>query len=175
MTKKYVLTGGASCGKTSLLNELRKRGFCTIEESATEVIEDRLDIPISLEEILKRQLLIFKRQVKRESYEFPSEVFLDRSLIDSFSYCQSLLGDVPTELKNFPYPRYDQVFLLERMPLVLAEHRIEKDDSEVEKNHQALVRTYSQFGYDPVFVPVMPVEKRAEFILDYLRRSNGLH
>lgn len=178
MTRRYVLTGGASCGKTSLINELRKRGFCTVEESATEVILDRFDQPISSDEILKRQLLIFKRQTLRENYEFPEEVFLDRCLIDSFAYCKYLLNYVPDEIKNFNYGKYDLIFVLERIPLVKADHRIEKDDFEVEKIHNVLIDEYRSLGYNIVFVPLMPVEQRADFVIEYIRRKrikDGLH
>lgn len=53
--KKIVISGGASCGKTSLINVLRTRGFRVLEETPSEVIEDRNDLMFDLNEKEKRK------------------------------------------------------------------------------------------------------------------------
>jgi len=174
-TKKYVITGGASCGKTSLINKLRARGYSVLEETATEVIEDRLDTLLSFEEFLKRQELIFQRQIRRESYDFGDrgEVFLDRSVIDGIAYCRIKLGKVPDFFEKFNYNgRYSGVFMLDLLPLEKSEIRHEKNDAEVKEIHDDLIKLYGECGYDVVFVPVMSVFDRADFVLDYVDRSD---
>ena len=174
--KKYVLTGAASCGKTELIDELRRRGFNVLEEAAREVIEDRLDIPVSNDEILKRQLLIFKRQLRRENYDFHGDfLFLDRGLADCITYCEQLLGFVPEEIACGNHRnRYEGVFILEKLPLVKAEYRVEKSDAELDRIHSAIIKTYQDLGYSPVFVPVMSVRNRANFIFDCVWGENGI-
>ena len=63
---RIILAGGPSCGKTSIVKELRKRGYTTIDEAAREVIEERKLVPGTLE----FQLEIFRRQKDRNSGRF---------------------------------------------------------------------------------------------------------
>lgn len=54
--------------------------------------------------------------------------------------------------------------------------RIERDDEEAEMVHQTIEKTYLNFGYSPIKVPVMPVIERTNFIfnqlnLEYLSRA----
>ncbi|MFA5855833.1 MAG: ATP-binding protein [Candidatus Pacearchaeota archaeon] len=169
--RKFVLTGGASCGKTTLLGELRRRGYQVIEEAATDILEDRADRIVNSEEIELRQKLIFRRSLRRENYDFGSNmVFFDRGLVDCLVYSQYYLGRIPDEIKNFDCSkRYDDIFVLDRLNFEKNHVRIEKDNDEAEKIHQLIIEYYKINGYNPIFVPLMKVEERAYFILNYLK------
>ena len=39
---KYIITGAPGTGKTSIINELLKRGYCCIKENSREIIENNL-------------------------------------------------------------------------------------------------------------------------------------
>ena len=47
--RKMVLTGGACSGKTTLVNELKRRGYNVLEEVARQVLEE-LGTPSNLDE-----------------------------------------------------------------------------------------------------------------------------
>ncbi len=36
--RRYILTGTPDSGKTSILHELKRLGYCVVEEAATDVI-----------------------------------------------------------------------------------------------------------------------------------------
>lgn len=169
--EKYVITGSASCGKTSVINEIRRRGYSVLEETAWEVIEDRLDQELTPKEFVKRQELIFQRQLRRESYEFGNQpVFQDRSLIDCLAYCKLYLPGTPKEIKDFNYQnRYSNIFILDPLPLKPNPIRIEKSQEDIDKVHEALIQTYSGEGYQLIPVPVVPLEQRVDYILERLK------
>jgi len=171
MTKKYVLTGGPCCGKTTLLHELEMLGHSVLSEVARGVIEQRVDQPLNYQESLIRQELIFNRQVEMEEKLGGDHAFLDRGIFDNFAYQQHLLGHLIPEYIDLSlnHPRYDEIFVLNRLVFQNDGLRIEKDDNEAEKLHNLIIDSYKSFGYNPVFVPVFDnPQKRAEFVLNYL-------
>lgn len=85
----YVLTGGPSVGKTSILNELEKQGEPTIREAATDFIAGQIDSGIH--EFWKERdlnLNILKLQLEREKpfQAYEGRVFCDRGIFDPFAY-----------------------------------------------------------------------------------------
>jgi predicted ATPase len=170
---RYVLTGGPSCGKTTSINNLRKRGFSVLEETARQVLEERKDNHVDEREILARQRLIFERQLQQEESAFQHSaegvLFLDRSLVDIPPYCNMLLGYVPKEIAGFDYTnRYEKIFVLERLPFEDDGLRIETEE-QAQEVHDIIVQQYQSFGYSPILVPVLPVEQRTDYILDKIK------
>jgi len=155
----YVLTGGASCGKTSVIEHLKEKGFNVLAETAKEVLREFPDWSYK-----KKQVEIFRRQTERENALGEEDVFMDRSVIDCQIYSKILLDRVPVKIKV--KRRYDKIFILDRLPFVKNDVRIESDEEEAQKIHNALVEEYRSLGYKPVFVPVMNVDERVGFILD---------
>ena len=47
-SKIYIITGGPGTGKSSVLNELKNRGFKCHEEFARQVIKEHLDAGIDI-------------------------------------------------------------------------------------------------------------------------------
>ena len=170
MTKKYVLSGGPCSGKTTVINELKKRGFSVIDETAREVIKERINNEFSSEEICIRQKLILHKQLDKERSVEVEHVFLDRGLIDCFAYQNYFLKSIPEEFfeKSRSVDKYNKVFIFERLPLEKDGLRIENSDLEAEKIHQEIIIQYKNFGYDLIFVPIMEVEKRTDFVIDHM-------
>ena len=158
--KKYVLTGGPCSGKTTLLSELKKRGYNIVEESARDIIRKHNGI---LPE--ERQRRIAKSQLEIELSLPDNTYFLDRSIIDTIAY--SLFHNVtPPCFPDFQLKaRYNKIFLLERLSFKNDGERIEKSEEEAIKVHEKIVEAYQMFGYVLIPVPIMHVEQRADFIL----------
>ena len=179
MFKKIVITGGPSCGKSTLIKKFKRDyGFDVLGEVAREIIKERMCLDLSFDESFFRQRLIYEKQFSLEKNLSAKDfVFLDRSLIDNVAYWHHLFGFVPDDLnvdsQNLG-SRYNTFFVLDRLPFVDDGLRSEKGDEEAEKIHYLIIDCYKDFGYNPVYVPVFKgnlyesVDKRADFILNHL-------
>jgi len=165
--EKYVLTGGPCCGKTSVIEELKRRGHVVLEEVAREVIKDGFVDPE------KKQLEIYRRQLEREK-EFENRegvLFLDRSAVDGIAYSLIDTGRLPGNLTMNGFKKdYKQIFFLERFPFANDGLRLEDNEYEAERLHQQLYHTYLALDYAISFVSKMSVKERADFILDKIKK-----
>jgi predicted ATPase len=166
----YVLTGGPCAGKTTLILELKKRGYSVLEESARAVIDEMLSEGKTLETIRSDegafQKAVLRRKVDLEA-NIPQDgiIFLDRAIPDSIAYYRENQVPEDEELWNAcRAARYAKVFLLDLLPPV--PDGVRNESPELAARLQgALDRGYHELGYEPVRVPVMPVKERTDFIL----------
>ena len=172
--KKYVLTGGPGIGKTTVIEILASMGYKVIPEAARMVIEEE---QIKNSEILpwknlsKFQEIVAMRQLQAEEKiqsNVGQSVFLDRGIIDGYGYC--LRGGVtpPTSITDNAKNRYEKIFVLDPLELYEKDNVRFEDKEEAQKSHLNIIEAYKNFGYEPIFVPVMPPEDRVEFILNRL-------
>lgn len=168
-TRWVAITGAPSSGKTSVLNALEKRGYKICHEAARELIEAKIAGGQTLEQVradagsLQREILKVKMEWSRR-FSPDDIVFFDRGIPDSLSYFRAA-GLDPAEVMPLALEfRYAHVFLFDRLPIVRDGVRTESeaDASQIE---QFLIEDYKALGYHPVRVPVMPVEARADFML----------
>lgn len=168
---KIVITGCPCSGKTSIINEFERRGYCVLGEAAREVIYERRKYDATKSEWDLRQRIIFDRQIEREK-NLEGLTFLDRSVIDSYAYFIFRHGQIPKSLE-FPKTNYEKVFVLDRLSFEEDGLRSETPD-ELEIIHNLLIESYKKFGYEPTKVPLMPVKSRADFILNHLNLNEEL-
>lgn len=169
-----VITGAPSSGKTSVIEDLRARGYAVQDEVARDLIEECLRRGLSVEDVrrdggkqLQRDILRLK--MGREALLDPDEcVFMDRGMPDSISYFRLAGLDVQAAVQASLKFRYAAVFIFDRLPLVSDGIRSE-DESVAQKIDGMLRADYKSLGYDPVSVPVMPVVARSDFILENLK------
>ena len=162
--KKYALIGGPCSGKTSVLEEARKKGLPILTEVAREVIGDWGYFPTEIGEIETIQQEIFFSQIckERELGESEGFVLLDRGVIDAVAYCNHFLGRVPYNyLKYNLGSRYEKVFLLERAPFQKDGLRIEGSDEVAKIIHERIVETYEKYGYKLINIPLVDDFSRA--------------
>lgn len=174
-----VLTGGAYSGKTTLVQELARRGWPTLPEAAIQVI-DSLTSRLGREDqarwrranFAEFELEVTRRQVLLEEEVLSSDVsvpvFLDRGRHDAVAYCRSRVVDVPSEIvESCRMVRYRSVFVLATLPGF--QSRVESgrfgDREESERIGRIVTDVYKEYGYDPIAVRAMSVSERAEFVL----------
>jgi predicted ATPase len=170
-TNWHVITGAASCGKTTLINLLADKGFQTVPEQARQYLEREMAKGRTLDQIFgneadERAMTDMRRRA--ELGLRPTDVaFLDRALPD-YLWFWRLFGLNPNELlPECFHHRYASVFILDRLPFQEDVARIEDEDYTVLLD-EALVRDYSALGYDVVRVPVLSPQERLEFVLERL-------
>jgi len=176
-TKTIVITGGPGSGKTSIINELTKRGFTCFEEiSRTIILKSRevgieqlfLTNPIKFSELLLSGRIEQYNEAIKSNNEF---VFLDRGIPDIPAY-MDFKGNTYSEIfaqacKNH---NYDSVFILAPWQdiFITDNERYENFDQALEI-HEKLLDTYTRYGYDLRDVPFGSIEARADHIINVVK------
>lgn len=167
----YVITGSSSCGKTTLVEHLEKLGFPVAREGARDILAEGilhpLKDPVLFQNELARRQFLEEERVKNLNGE---AAFLDRGIYDHVIFCRHFgVTELPPELKR--EPGYGAVFVLDSLPFENDGIRIEKDIEEALRFKDAIVKEYEVRGIPCVPIPVMPVEARADMMLDWIKNN----
>ena len=171
-TNWHVITGGACCGKTTLIDLPANKGFQTVPETARERMEKEMTRGRTIEEIFENgaafeRVLMDVQQGIEHGLRATDAVFLDRALPDCLTFFR-IFGLDPNEiLAECLHHRYASVFVPDLLPLQLDGARIEDDTFTVVLD-ELLVRDYDALGYHVVRVPVLSLQERLEFVLERL-------
>jgi len=171
-TNWIVITGAPSSGKTTVLDELAKKGYHTEPETARLFIESEMAKGRPLEDIkadaLHLQIGILKTKIDRETRLNPEELVLfDRGIPDTIAYCELCHLSTKIVLQDCYHFKYKYVFHFDRLPLIKDGTRIDtEEDADFLDNH--LEKAYQSLGYTVIRVPVMSIKDRVDFILGYL-------
>ncbi|KZE92429.1 hypothetical protein AVP42_02583 [Agromyces sp. NDB4Y10] len=170
MSNWYVITGGPSSGKTTMVDLLRQRGYHTTIEHARHYIDLQRLGGRTVADVRSRQLEfqrnVLAMQLEQEAALDPDEiVFLDRGLPDSLAYYRFLdLPPDPSLLDALTRVEYRKVFLLDLLPL--AEDYARTEDAEAQHRIQELLLdVYEGLQVPLARVPVLPPDERVEFVL----------
>lgn len=171
-TNWHVISGGPSCGKTTLINMLAAEGFQTVPEGARLYLERELAKGRTIDEI-RANAVALQRGIKETQLEIEHKLraddfaFLDRAVPDALAW-HRFFGLNPNEfLLECFHHCYSSVFMLERLPLQLNGLRFE-DDACAHFTEDWHTRDYSALGYSIVRVPVLTPEERVAFVLESL-------
>jgi predicted ATPase len=172
-TNWYVITGGPGAGKTTTVNLLSARGYKITIEHARHYIDTQRQNGKTVEEIRRNQkefqLSVLEMQIKQEAGLSPDElVFLDRAIPDALAYYRFLhLTEDKQLLKALESVSYKKIFILDCLRLVKDYARVE-DEAAQKTIQQLLIEVYTSLNFPIVRVPVLPPEKRVDFILENL-------
>ena len=176
-SRKIVITGGPGTGKSTLINELIKRGHTCLEEISRQIILDAkkkgIDQLFLTEPLLFSELLLKGRQQQfDDANKLQSElIFFDRGLPDVLAY-MNFIGDKypPSFTLSCEKAMYDTVFILKPWESIYTSdnERYESFEQALEI-HDQLLSIYQQFNYQLIDVPFGTVENRTNFILKALK------
>jgi predicted ATPase len=171
-TNWHVITGGACCGKTTLIDLLAERGFQTVPEAARQLMEREMAKGRTIEEVFENgavyEPLMMDMQLRAErGLPATDLVFLDRALPDCLPFYRHFGLDPNEILPECFHHRYASVFILDLLPLQLDGARV-PDEAYTVLLDEALVHAYSALGYNVVRVPVLSPQRRLEFVLERL-------
>ncbi len=176
---RVAIIGRSSSGKTTLIEELKNKGYKTVDETAREVLEERKNFNVTLEENLIRQKEIYFRQLEREN-KAQGQFFCDRGLIDILVYTEYFGLSNSFIDKRVLKNRYSLILELEKRPFILDNIRIEKDEKEADKIYQKVIEKYLDLGYSPISVPNFCEERkknakiRVDYIINILEGKNKI-
>ena len=176
-TKKIVITGGPGTGKSTLINELTKRGFTCLEEISRQVTLNAkkegvnqlfLTNPLLFSELLLKGR--YKQYMDADAIK-ADIAFFDRGVPDVLAYMDFIGDRYPVSFtetcKNVVY---DTVFILKPWEAIYTvdNERYENFEQALQI-HDCLLNTYKNYNYQLIDVPFGTVENRTNYILEVLK------
>ncbi|MGX1930464.1 AAA family ATPase [Flagellimonas sp. 2504JD4-2] len=182
---KVVITGAPGTGKTSIVNGLEGKGFQCFHEIIRDMTskakkegnpENMVSNPlVFVDDALQfnKDLLYGRAAHFKESLNSvaPINIF-DRGIPDVLAYMdffdQEYGPEFITACENH---KYDAIFIAPpwKEIYISDNERLETFD-EAQKIHDALMHTYTQFGYNPIIIPKKPIPDRVSFVLETLNQ-----
>lgn len=171
--RRIVISGCSSGGKSTLLTELARRGYATVEEPGRQIVREALEtgtdaLPwINPDAFVRRAIEIAAASLNAvRSRNEP--VFFDRSAIDALAHFERLSIGTPPDLKAlgeaclysspvFFAPPWRELYVQdEERPLPF---------EEAVREHDWLRIAYPSRGYRLITLPKTGVAARADFML----------
>lgn len=177
MDKKLVLLiGGPGSGKTTIIEELSKKGYiCYPEVSRQVTLEAQkrgIDQLFLKEPLLFSEMLLEGRvkQFKDALNENENLVFLDRGIPDVLAYMHYIGDAYPAAFEDACKNHiYTKVFILPPWEeIYLSDNERYESYEQARLIHNHLVETYQKYGYNLIDVPKADIENRIDFILSNL-------
>ena len=174
-----MLIGGPGTGKSSVLDELERRGFICMSEISREItLEARkkgIEQLFLKEPILFSKLLLEGREKQYiDAITHKSDfVFFDRGIPDIHAYMDFTKKDYPDffKAKSLKF-KYDHVFLFKPWKKIFT-----SDNERYESFEESIIidiylqKSYRELNYMIMEVPFDTIEKRTDFILNQLKKN----
>ena len=177
MTRLIVISGCSGGGKSTLLDELARRGFRTFEEPGRRIVKEELAcrgdaLPwADAEAFLSRCIALSLENIAaaraREGF-----AFCDRGLIDAVNGLEHMGRPVPEHalraLAERPY--YQTVFITAPWAELFCQDAERRHGfAEACEQYDRLLSAYADRGHRLVLLPRLPVAERAAFVANHLR------
>ena len=172
-TNWYVITGGPSSGKSTVIRALKDMGYKTTIELARHYIDLQRMNGRSTEEIRANQRQfqhkVLNLQIDLERRLDPKEqIFFDRALPDEVAYYEYFKLEPDEKLVEYlKTASYKKIFVMDLLPLDSDYARTEDREAQIDL-HNRIIDVYKKRGEPIVFVPVLPVKERVQFVLEHL-------
>lgn len=175
MIKSVVISGCSGGGKSTLLEELSRRGYATVEEPGRRIVKEELAgqgaaLPWVDPVTFARRAIAMALEDQKLAEGQAGWTFFDRGLIDAAAALQVTTGEAVLEtLRN--RNRYHQtVFLTPPWPeIYINDPERRHGFEEAVAEYDRLTAAYPEIGYEVVILPKVDVAARANFLLSQLR------
>lgn len=167
-------------GKTSLIEKLGQLGHTCIQESGRHIIQAELksegnrlpwaDRQGFAEEMFNRAMADYKQALNNHVL-----TFFDRGLPDIIGYlvlCELPIPDsICSAAKTHRY--HPQVFIAPPWhEIYVTDNERKQSFEEAEATYEVMVNVYTQLDYSLIEIPKMPIDERAEFIIEKCSQKN---
>ena len=176
MENFVTISGCSGGGKSTLLAELRRRGFATIGEPGRRIVAEELKrggiaLPWA-DAVAFARRAIEVSIADRATAEAPWRwVFFDRGLIDAAAALQHLTGEPLVQSLGLVYRYNKRVFLAPPWPEIYESDQERRHGlGEAIAEYDRLIGIYPSLGYDIHVLPKAGVAERADWILGSLVR-----
>lgn len=176
MENFVTISGCSSGGKSTLLAELRRRGFATIDEPGRRIVAEELKrggtaLPWRDAVAFLRRAIDVSLADRVEADPSARWVFFDRGLIDAAAALEHLTGEPVIESLGRIYRYNKRVFLAPPWPEIYTLDQERRHDfAGAVAEYDRLIAVYLALGYDIHVLPKVSVAERADWILASLAR-----
>lgn len=168
-----MISGCSGGGKSTLLAELRRRGFATVDEPGRRIVREELQgggsaLPWNDVAKFARRAIALSLADMEAARSHRGWVFFDRGLIDAAvaleqaiaTPARSTIGACRFHRRVFLTPPWPEIYVSDdERPHAL-------DDAIAE--YERLLVAYPALGYEAIVLPKVGVTQRADFILQSL-------
>jgi predicted ATPase len=166
-----VISGCSSGGKSTLLQELRKRGYLAVEEPGRRIVQEEVRnngraLPWADRIAFARRAIALALADRAAAGAYDGWVFFDRGLIDAAAALQHLTGEPVLKTLAAAHRYHCRVFLAPPWPEIYvtdAERRHGIDAAIAE--YRRLLKVYPSLGYEVTILPKVGIAERADFVL----------
>lgn len=178
MQNRFILISGCSGGgKSTLLVELRARGYAVIEEPGRRIIaEERKSggnaLPwVDATAFLRRAIDVALGDMMSASAH-SGWVFFDRGLVDAASALEALTGEPVLDPLCTVHRYHQRTFMAPPWPEIYVTDSERRHGFEASvAEYQRLMTVLPALGYDVINLPKAPPQARADFVLTTLARA----
>lgn len=179
MNLSYIFTGGPGSGKSSVLEALASLGYAVVPEAGRAIIQQQIQ---NQGEVLpwKNKQLFFEQMFNQSLFDYqqiPSDrlTFFDRGLLDSIGYAHleklNVTANQRALARETSYAK--TVFIFPPWEAIYQQDTERKQTVEIAvETYKIMQHTYELFGYQLIEIPCVSIEKRVEFIVEYLPLNN---
>jgi predicted ATPase len=169
--ERFVIISGCSGGgKSTLLAELRRRGFATVEEPGRRIVKEELQgdgaaLPwIDPAKFARRAITMALADIEAAS-AYDGWVFFDRGLIDA-ALALERFGGEPAATTVAGHRFHARVFLTAPWPEVyVTDNERTHGLAAAIAEYEHLLAAYPKLGYETIVLPKVEVAARADFVL----------
>jgi len=176
MNRFVIISGCSGGGKSTLLDELNRRGHAVVEEPGRRIVLEEIkgngtalpwvDMNAFLHRVIELALADRALAGAMEGW-----VFFDRGLNDAASGLQQLTGKSVLAPRGRTHRYHRRVFLAPPWPEIYETDSERRHDLDLAiGEYTRLQDAYPSLGYEVFILPKVSVKERADFILHTLQQ-----
>jgi predicted ATPase len=175
-TRFVVLSGCSGGGKSTLIAELRRRGYKAVDEPGRRIVKAEAGVgggalPWIDMAAFARRAIALSIEDRQVAAKWSGWVFFDRGLVDAAVALERTIGEPVVEQLGQLHRYNRTVFLTPPWPEIYASDSERRHDlGEAIAEYHWLKRAYPALGYEIIELPQTSVENRADLILSELEK-----
>jgi predicted ATPase len=179
MNRFVAISGCSGGGKSTLLEELARRGHAVVEEPGRRIVREETArggtaLPWIDVAAFARRAIAMALADREAAARHDGWVFFDRGLIDAAAALEHVTGEAALERYGRAHRYHARVFLTPPWPEIYAADQERRHDlAAAEAEYARLLQVYPRLGYETVVLPKASVAARADFVLESIQQGSG--